>query len=134
MNPNWPQLVLDAYGEGKSDLAVCKILGISRKKFMDAYSRNNSFRELVDYGRELSEAWWEDKARENIGNKNFNTNLYKAYMQQKFDWSDKVDTKNANLNLETDVAKLKEELHSRLETLKLLPSEPVKAIAHEATE
>jgi hypothetical protein len=118
------------YAEGRSDLAVCKEIGLSKKRFNHYYDNNPSFRELVDYGRELAQAWWEDQSRINLQNKDFNANLYKTRMANAYGWHDKVQTDNKNVNAEMDLARLRQELVDRLpEVMKLIPAEQVKHLA-----
>ena len=125
LNPDWPTIMVTLYAEGRSDLAVCKEIGLSKKRFNHYYDNNPSFRELVDYGRELAQAWWEDQSRTNLNNKEFNANLYKARMAKFYDWSDKVQTDNKNQNSELSLEMLKERF---IETMKLLPAAEVKQL------
>jgi site-specific recombinase XerD len=123
---NWTTHMIDLFSEGRSDIEVIKALGITRKQFNSYYDRSQAFRDLVDWGRDLAEAWWVEQSRTNLGDKNFNTTLYKARMQKFYDWSDKVDTQNKNVNTEVDLKKLQQELADRLpEMMKLIPTEQV---------
>lgn len=120
---NWFETMLDQYKEGKSDLEVCKALGITRKQFQK-YCEDPRFKDIVDWGHDLAEAWWEEQSRINLQNKDFNTNLFKARMQKFYGWADKVDNANKNVNSEVDLKRLQEELAERLpELMKLVPSE-----------
>jgi hypothetical protein len=126
--------MMDAYSEGKSDLAVCKDLGVSKKQFDSYIARSEPFREAVEFGRELAQAWWEEQSRINLQNKDFNTALFKARMQKFYDWSDKVDQKNTN-HTEGDINKLKEELALKMTDIKTyLPENvEVRVLEHNPT-
>ena len=78
----------------------------------------SDFRELVDFGRLLSHAWWESQGRINLRNKQFNAALWTINMKNRFGWSEKTEQSMTNLdygNMDSDTL-LKEikELNTRL--------------------
>lgn len=117
MNQNWVQDMLELYKQGYSDVEVCKELGISKKQFSRYCANSEPFAELVEYGHDLAEAWAISQNRLAITGDNFNAVNMKALekrLENMHGWSQKVETKNANANLEMDVAKLKQELYTLL--------------------
>lgn len=103
-NQNWSQNVIDLYTQGGSDAEVAASLRVTIKVFYKQMEDNPAFRELVEFGRTLSQAWWESQFRKNVANKNFNATLLTFYMKNKHGWADKVDststTDNTNVNLD----------------------------------
>lgn len=128
---NWPDLMIALYREGRSDMAVCNKLGIQRRTFDKHYRDSEKFRDLVEYGRACAESWWEEEARANINNKNFNTGLFKAYMGKHYGWGSKNET-TITTKTETDIDKLKLELsHLLPEMIKLIPTNATKLLTNE---
>ena len=76
---------------------------ITIKAFYKQIGENAAFAQLVEYGRTLSQAFWESQYRKNLNNKNFNTALLNFYMKNKFGWADKTETTNSNENVNTDL-------------------------------
>lgn len=103
-NKNWSEKIIDLYTEGGSDAEVAASLRVTLKAFYKNMDDNKAFRELVDFGRTLSQCWWESQFRKNIANKNINATLLTFYMKNKHGWADKVDststTDNTNTNLD----------------------------------
>lgn len=88
---NWESLIGQQYEEGASDLEVRAALrmtvGVWDSLYNDAV--DSSFKEVVDFGRMFSKAWWQQQARKNLTNRNFNANLWYMVMKNMFGWSDK---------------------------------------------
>lgn len=98
MNPNyaklpknWESTIGQHYEEGASDVEVRAALrmtvGVWDSLYNDAV--DSSFKEVVDFGRMFSKAWWQKQARENLKDRNFNANLWYMVMKNQFGWSDK---------------------------------------------
>jgi hypothetical protein len=94
-----PTNIINLYREGRQDIEVCRELGITRKQFEKAYATNIEFRNVVDRGRDIAEAFWVEQARVNLADKDFNASLYKTAMQAHYGWADRVDNRNANMNM-----------------------------------
>lgn len=99
MNPNlaklpqgWEQIIAKEYTEGASDVEVRAKLRMTQGVWDSLYDDmvNTQFREIVDFGRVLSKAWWMSKARENLSSRNFNGNLWLMVMKNMFGWSEKT--------------------------------------------
>jgi len=101
---NWSERVIDLYKEGGSDAEVAASLRVTIKAFYKQMDDNPAFKELVEFGRTLSQAWWESQFRHNIKNKNFNSTLLTFYMKNKHGWADKVEQSSTvdsvNVNLD----------------------------------
>lgn len=87
------QQVNEAYSQGMSDAEVMEILGMSRKQFERRLENDDTFREWIEMGRTLSEAWWMRKGRTSINDNKFNTNLWMFVVKNRFDWAEKVEQK-----------------------------------------
>lgn len=112
---DWVQVMMDHYAQGYSDPEICRLLGISKKQFQQYIARSQPFADLVEYGHDLAEAWALEQNRKFVTDKDITANNVKALekrLENMHGWSSKVESKNANLNLEADVAKLKQELAS----------------------
>jgi|AntAceMinimDraft_6_1070360.scaffolds.fasta_scaffold26428_2 hypothetical protein len=118
---NWTGKVLALYGQGRKDLAICKELGMTKRQFEMAINSSSGFKDMVEFGRELSQNFWEEQSRLNLENKEFNTTLYKMHMQQFHGWSDKAETKGSQTLSASDIDKLKHQVVDRLpELMKLV--------------
>lgn len=123
---DWTQRLLELYEEGRSDIEVCKELGITKRQFNNYITQSPGFRQLVEMGRDRAEAWWMEQSRGSLRDRDFNTVLWNKHMQNRYGWSDKQDTRSANVNLEGDVEKLTLELKQKLNTILPLISEEKK--------
>lgn len=103
-NRSWSESVIDLYTNGGSDAEVAASLRVTIKALYKQMDDNPAFRELVEFGRTLSQAWWESQFRKNVANKNFNATLLTFYMKNKHGWADKVESSstsdNVNVNLD----------------------------------
>jgi hypothetical protein len=99
----WAKEVVDLYSEGASDAEVAASLKITIKEYYKQLSEQPAFNQLVEYGRTLSQAFWEKQARLNIKNKQFNTPLWAFYMKNKYGWADKTESVNTNDNTNMDL-------------------------------
>lgn len=100
-----PKAMLDLYREGMTDVEVMRALNISRKTFETAMDTSPQFRQLVQDGRDLAEAFWVSQPRLNLKNKDFMTELWKFYMANRYAWSTKSEQKTNELPLNADKAR-----------------------------
>jgi orotate phosphoribosyltransferase-like protein len=122
MNKDWTaQEIVELYSQGMVDIEVCKELGITRRQFDKMLQVNPHFRETVERGRDVAEAWNLTQSRLNLHNKDFSVSLFNSRMQNLYNWSQKVDQNNKSLNVNAEMTK--EELLKKLETYlpELLP-------------
>ena len=90
--------VISLMSEGASIVEVCGLLEISRETFYNWTDKNHeSYREeffdTITKGLIQSQIWWEKTARDNIGEKTFQTALWIFNMKNRFrdDWRDKQE-------------------------------------------
>lgn len=105
---SWIKELMDLYSAGASDAEVAASQKITIKAYYKHMADNAKFAALVEYGRTLSQAFWESQARYNIKNKQFNTPLWTFYMKNKFGWADKTESVTQNENLNTDLDSLRQ--------------------------
>lgn len=111
---SWAKQLVDLYSAGYSDAEVAAELKITIKEYYKTISDNASFAKLVEYGRTLSQAFWEGQARKNLANKQFNSPLYAFYMKNKFGWADKTESVNTNENTNTDLDSLRQQVNQEV--------------------
>ena len=79
------------FDNGGSLAEASREMGISRSTFnrwvkgTDAVK--NDFREVINLGKEASEAWWIRQGRENLETRGFNSNLWLLNMVNRFGWN-----------------------------------------------
>lgn len=94
-------VVIEEFRGGASVIEVAAAIGIKRSTFYDWCNPssprfNSDFKEAVDFGRDVSEAWWMRTGRDNLHNRNFNSALWYMNMKNRFGWSDKQETRDAS--------------------------------------
>jgi hypothetical protein len=104
---NWSQQIIDLYTKGGSDAEVAAFMRVTIKAFYKNMDDNQAFKELVEFGRTLSQSWWESQFRKNVNNKNFNSTLLTFYMKNKHGWADKMDTSSTSDNLNVNLDELR---------------------------
>lgn len=114
---SWATKIVDHYRCGYSDAEVAADMNINMREFNAMLTDNPTFAKLIEFGRTLSLAWWESQARKNINNKSFNTPLWVFNMKNKYGWVDKVETTNANENVNLSLDQLRTEVDKKLKKL-----------------
>lgn len=104
---DWATKIIELYTAGASDVEVAAACNVTIQEYYRQLGDNAAFNKLVEFGRTLSQAFWESQARKNIGNKGFNTSLWAFYMKNKYSWADKTESVNSNENLNTDLDTLR---------------------------
>lgn len=92
--PTVTEQVLEGYKNGMSDAEIMEIMGYSRKQFERRYSSDLAFADFIDLGRTLAEAWWMRQGRLGVHESKFNTNAWMFILKNRFNWAEKLDTKN----------------------------------------
>lgn len=113
----WAKQVVDLYTNGCSDAEVAAELKITIKEYYKTMGDNPTFAKLVEFGRTLSQAFWEKQARINLANKQFNTPLWTFYMKNKFGWAEKSEAVTQNENVNTDLDQLREKIDKEVAKL-----------------
>lgn len=110
----WQLEILSLYEEGASDTIVKKhIYKMRGNKFSNhlwnAWLRDSAeFAEVIETGRVLSQAWWEEKGKA-VGDRSFNSVLWYMNMKNRFGWSDdKKESQPIKVELKVDFVKPKE--------------------------
>jgi hypothetical protein len=90
---DWEEVLLGMYAEGASDIEIMRQIWDWRGSFSkDLWERwikeEVKFKEVIEAGKILSQAWWEMNGRKNIGNKGFNSVLWYMNMKNRFGWAD----------------------------------------------
>lgn len=90
----WATIIAKQYQAGASDVEVRAELKMTKKLWDHLYKEpeTSEFKEIVDFGRMFSHAWWLTQARMNLKERSFNANLWYTYMKNMFGWSDKQTT------------------------------------------
>jgi hypothetical protein len=84
-DPSYIDLVLDLGLKGYSKAEIAAELTNGSYEQLDRWGRAvPEFREALTRARELSLAFWEGLARSQVGNRDFNSNLYRIAMQGRF--------------------------------------------------
>ena len=95
----WDGILGKLYKEGASDTEIRAALKMSKALWESLYNdpESSSFKQVVDFGRELAKGWWLTAGRINLHVRNFNANLWHMNMKNRYGWSDKteVSTKDA---------------------------------------
>jgi hypothetical protein len=97
-NPAWYAPVLDLYREGGSDAEVKALIYDLRGIFSnDLFARwmdeEPEFSEAIKGGRMLSQSWWHQKGRTNLGDKEFSYTGWYMNMKNRFGWADNVNAR-----------------------------------------
>jgi hypothetical protein len=102
----WANTLIDLYKAGAGDAEVAAAMQITIKAFYNELD-NPVFSQLVEYGRTLSQAYWEKQARANLNNKQFNTSLWAFWMKNKYGWADKTESISLTDSASTDLDSLR---------------------------
>lgn len=92
----WQQTIIDIMSQGGSKVEVKAKLSISNDLFERLVDEEPLFSDTVKKGEQLSQAWWEQKARLNLENRDFNATLWYMNMKNRFGWRDKQDIEHSN--------------------------------------
>lgn len=110
----WKQDLLSLYGEGGSDVEAAKVLGITFARFEQMYLEHPAFAEIIDNCRTISHAWWVEKARTNLYNKDFNVALWNFNMKNRYGWADKSEIKDEKSARDMDMGQLRTEIMKKM--------------------
>lgn len=122
----WEETMLDMYSMGASDYEVMSELRLH----YDLWQRlmlDEHFREVVIMGRQDARAFWYSEGRKNLHNKDFNTSLWKAFLENRYGWSSKTATLDEeDFGKALDDAELEQEISNLSRKLRVVDKEDVK--------
>jgi len=85
--PIYCQKIIMLMAEGKSKTTAAVELGVEKGTLLAWAAKNPEFLFAIKKAEQLSQRWWEEVGRANIGNKQFNAVLYMMNMSNRFGWS-----------------------------------------------
>lgn len=90
LEEDWEKRMIAMYMEGCSDREVMRELNLTPAKWrtLEGDVLASDFAEIVEFGRMLSAAWWEEQGRINLKSKEFNTSLWLANVKHRLGWGD----------------------------------------------
>jgi hypothetical protein len=91
-DPSFCKIAIDLMSEGRTKLSVACKLDISLNCLYEWTERHSDFSEAIKKGEALSRDWWEDHARENLHNPEFNNTLWYMSMKNRHGYADKQHT------------------------------------------
>jgi hypothetical protein len=77
--------------EGYSDVEIAADFCVTLQTLKRWAERYPEFGEVMDVGKTLYEAWWLQKGRRNLGNRDFQVGLFKFITGQKLGYTEKID-------------------------------------------
>lgn len=96
----WANELGKLYEQGASDTEIRAALKMTKSLWENLYTdpTSSSFKQVVDFGRELAKGWWLQQGRTMLMSRQFNANLWHMNMKNRYGWSDKteVSTKAAH--------------------------------------
>ncbi|MDP8268247.1 MAG: hypothetical protein P9L97_05910 [Candidatus Tenebribacter davisii] len=85
--------------EGMSKVEIAASMEISVQVLKSWAERFESFNTASEIGDALHESWWIQRGKGGLDSRNFNTSLFKFLTSNKLGYSDKMETKNTNMNM-----------------------------------
>jgi len=84
--------------QGLSDVEIASEFEVSMDTLKAWTAKYKDFNMAFEIGRAMFESWWINEGRGNLGNRFYQTSLYKFLTGNKLGWSDKIESKNLNQN------------------------------------
>lgn len=85
------QKVIELGKEGKGVAAIALELNVAKSSLYVWAEAHKEFSDALNVSTDFSEAWWTEKARENLDNKQFNAAVFSINMQNRFGWNKKTE-------------------------------------------
>lgn len=117
--PNPPSKLdecLALYREGAGDVEIADHLGMTMKQFRDLCDTNIPFREFVERGSTVAQAWWWRQGRTNLKNKSFMHSMWAFNMKNRYGWAEKTDS-NTTGELDLSIDQVQRQLDQALKEL-----------------
>ena len=94
------ETVVELGALGKSKAQIAASLGVARNTLDNWAEANPEFLRAITHARDLSMAWWEDKAQDGLEKPGFNANLWSRSMAARFpdDYTEKRKNEQTGAN------------------------------------
>ena len=93
-----PSLFLDLAREGLSEVEIAARFEVSIHTMRGWTEQFYEFNSAYEIGAVIYESWWLQEGKGNLGNRNYNTTLFKFLTGNKLGWTEKIESKNVNIN------------------------------------
>lgn len=94
-----PMEYIDLSRQGLSEVEIAARFEVSAQTVRAWAERFESFSLAHEIGQAMHESWWIEQGKNNLNARDFNTPLFKFLTSNKLGYSDKMETKNTNLNV-----------------------------------
>lgn len=82
---------------GHKEIEIAAAFGVSIYTLRGWAEKFKDFNTAYEIGQAMYEAWWLKQGKDNLGNRGYNTGLFKYLTMNTLGWSDKVESKNLNV-------------------------------------
>lgn len=94
-----PTLFIDLSRQGLSEVEIAAEFEVAVTTLRNWSEKYEMFNIAFDIGKALHESWWLQQGKAGLNNRGFNTSLFKFLTSNKLGYSDKMETKNMNMNV-----------------------------------
>ena len=94
--PEMCETVIELMKDGASKCEVAAKLEIDESTLYAWTKENEEFSKTIKRGEQLSKAWWQERGRLELKNKDFSYTGWYMNMKNRFGWSDKQETKETD--------------------------------------
>lgn len=115
--------ILYLYSDGAGDPEICRAMELTKEEFDKQCNSDKTFNRLVNFGRTIALAWWEEKLRAvAFGREKGDAQVIKLIMQNRYGWMEKNQTDNKGQLLLDGMTKdqLEQELRKVMPTLQTI--------------
>ena len=88
---NWERDITNLSRIGGSIVEIAVLLDISRNTLTAMTERDPNFLNTIKKCKRLCEAWWVEKGRTELDNKDFSYTGWYMNMKNRFGWADKIE-------------------------------------------
>lgn len=115
----WTEKLLGLYAEGMDDLEVATEMRISMRAFNKLYEMSEVFQEIVDFGRQSSQAWWHKMARK-AAHKQHGIDVagLKTNLANRYNWTDKVEQRSEAKIVDATATELRQRVLEKLKSIR----------------
>lgn len=82
--PEYPKLLVELLAKGKTAVAFCAEVMVSKQTFYDWVDTHKEFKSAYELGTALAEQYWIELGEANVDNPDFNYNAYAFQMGSRF--------------------------------------------------